>query len=99
MRISDWSSDVCSSDLKPAPIPCLGFEEIIAEKIRAASQRSKIRDLHDLSELATQPLERERIRSLAVLKLWNSGQELDYERFRTRKIGRASCRERVCQYV
>lgn len=68
----------------PAPIPCLGFEEVIAEKIRAASQRSKIRDLHDLSELATRPLERDLIRSLAVLKLWNSGQELDYERFRAR---------------
>src|SRR5438552_4090605 len=28
----------------PAAIPCLVFEEAIAEKIRAASQRSKIRD-------------------------------------------------------
>src|SRR3546814_12865041 len=23
MRISDWSSDVCSSDLQPAPAPCV----------------------------------------------------------------------------
>ena len=36
----------------PATIPSLAFEEAIAEKIRAASQRSKIRDLHDLSEIA-----------------------------------------------
>ena len=69
----------------PAAIPCLAFEEVVAEKIRAASQRSKIRDLHDLSEVAGRPLNRELIRSLAVLKLWNSGGPgLDYERFRDR---------------
>jgi predicted nucleotidyltransferase component of viral defense system len=66
---------------QPAPIPCLAFEEIVAEKIRAASQRSKIRDLHDLSEVATRPLQRDLIRSLAVLKLWNSGGPgLDFDR-------------------
>jgi predicted nucleotidyltransferase component of viral defense system len=43
----------------PADIPCLALEEAIAEKVRAASQRSKIRDLHDLSELAARPFDRE----------------------------------------
>jgi predicted nucleotidyltransferase component of viral defense system len=51
----------------PADIPCLSLEEVIAEKIRAASQRSKIRDLHDLSELAGRPMNRPVVRSLAVL--------------------------------
>jgi predicted nucleotidyltransferase component of viral defense system len=70
---------------KPAEIPCLAFEEAVAEKIRAASQRSKIRDLHDLAELAVRPLNRDLIRSLAVLKIWKSGGPgLDYERFRAR---------------
>lgn len=69
----------------PAPIPCLALEEIIAEKIRAASQRSKIRDLHDLAEVSRIPLNRELVRSLAVLKLWQSGGEgLDFNRFRQR---------------
>ena len=69
----------------PAAIPCLAFEEIVAEKIRAASQRSKIRDLHDLGEIAARPLNRDLIRPLAVLKLWNSGGPgLDYDRFRAR---------------
>lgn len=69
----------------PTGIPCLQLEEVVAEKIRAASQRSKIRDLHDLSELSTRPLNRELIRSLAVLKLWSSrGPGLDFERFRQR---------------
>jgi predicted nucleotidyltransferase component of viral defense system len=65
----------------PADIPCLAMEEIIAEKIRAASQRSKIRDLHDLSEIVNRPIDRERIRGLATLKLWNGGGDgLDYPR-------------------
>ncbi|MBU6407748.1 MAG: nucleotidyl transferase AbiEii/AbiGii toxin family protein [Alphaproteobacteria bacterium] len=75
---------------EPAAIPCLAFEEAVAEKIRAASQRSKIRDLHDLAELAARPLNRDLIRALAVLKLWNSGGPgLDYERFRERVAGSA----------
>jgi predicted nucleotidyltransferase component of viral defense system len=73
---------------KPAAIPSLAYEEAVAEKIRAASQRSKIRDLHDLSEIAGRALNRELIRSLAVIKLWNSGGPgLDYERFVARVKG------------
>lgn len=69
----------------PAAIPCLAFEEVVAEKVRAASQRSKVRDLHDLSELAARPMDRDAIRALAVLKLWNSGgQGLDFDMFRRR---------------
>lgn len=71
----------------PAAIPSLALEEVIAEKIRAASQRSKMRDLYDLSEIARRPLQKELIRSLAVLKLWNSGGPgLDFERFRARIV-------------
>ena len=73
---------------EPAAIPSLAYEEAVAEKIRAASQRSKIRDLHDLSEIAGRPLERERVRALAVLKLWNcGGPGLDYGRFCERVTG------------
>ena len=57
----------------------------MAEKIRAASQRSKLRDLHDLAEVSMRPLNRDLTRSLAVYKLWISGGPgLDYERFRRR---------------
>lgn len=68
----------------PAAIPCLAFEEIVGEKIRAASQRSKVRDLHDLSEIAKRPINRDLIRSLAVLKLWGVGDALSFPRFRER---------------
>ncbi|SPF52320.1 conserved hypothetical protein [Candidatus Sulfopaludibacter sp. SbA4] len=70
---------------RPEAIPCLMLEEAVAEKIRAASQRSKIRDLHDLAEVSMRPLNRDLTRSLAVYKLWTSGGPgLDFERFRSR---------------
>jgi predicted nucleotidyltransferase component of viral defense system len=67
---------------KPASIHCLQQEEVVSEKVRAASQRSKIRDLHDLSEIPASQFNRDLLRSLAVIKLWESGKEnLDYECF------------------
>jgi len=69
---------------KPASIPCLAQEEVVSEKVRAASQRSKIRDLHDLSEIPARQFNRDLVRSLSVIKLWESDKEnLDYERFAT----------------
>src|SRR3546814_8566456 len=76
MRISDWSSDVCSSDLRPEhSIRCDQAEMFInpsASKTFLA--RSSIRSASDL----------------------RSG--MPFETFLS-EIGRASCRERVCQYV
>lgn len=70
---------------QPADLPCLILEEAVAEKIRAASQRSKIRDLHDLFEICNEDINPEMIRAMAVLKLWNSGGPgLDYHRFKQR---------------
>jgi predicted nucleotidyltransferase component of viral defense system len=66
----------------PAEIPSLALEEAIAEKLRAASQRSKIRDLHDLSEIAHLKLKQDLIRALAVLKLWTVGDALNYASLR-----------------
>ena len=69
----------------PARISSLTIEEVIAEKIRAASQRSKIRDLYDLAEVSRRPLNHKVIRSLVVLKLWQGGGTgWDFGRFRKR---------------
>jgi predicted nucleotidyltransferase component of viral defense system len=68
----------------PAAIPSLALEEVLAEKIRAASQRSKIRDLYDLSESLNLEFERPRVRSIAVLKLWNQRDSLSYQRLAKR---------------
>src|SRR3546814_13296765 len=75
MRISDWSSDVCSSDLQRAcdlP-PRYAFEG------RVQRRRARVQPrLHPH-------------RARAALFGPDGGD--------VREIGRASCRERVCQYV
>src|SRR3546814_959862 len=80
LRISDWSSDVCSSDLV---VPCrCGIEYGCEIAAGAAPGRPEIHDQ------------------------WLVGQNGFLERVRIKfddahraQIGRASCRERVCQYV
>src|SRR3546814_6527024 len=87
MRISDWSSDVCSSDLligqagAPREILVVGLARL-----------DRVRDIEE----GRQELERleagERVGAAAV------GQD-DRRIRREIEIGRGSCRERVCQYV
>src|SRR3546814_1366871 len=60
MRISDWSSDVCSSDLLAEALPQHVAEGLGPPEVEAADEA---------------------------------------EQGATEQIGRASCRERVCQYV
>src|SRR3546814_10430372 len=95
MRISDWSSDVCSSD----------------RKALAAGRRMgmRISDEQAWTWLAINPAKAlgiaERTGSLKPGKmadavLWNGNPFSAYTRpEKVWKIGRASCRERVCQYV
>src|SRR3546814_3616143 len=71
MRISDWSSDVCSSDLQ--------IDE------RKEPQPSRL-------TLATIAVPNTDVRDDTIKRFVAT-------RFATLKIGRASCRERVCQYV
>src|SRR3546814_5523005 len=68
MRISDWSSDVCSSDLVVQRDAVHLGEERPLELLGGDLQRAGHHGAHDL-------------------------RHAPYE------IGRASCRERVCQYV
>src|SRR3546814_5436456 len=127
MRISDWSSDVCSSDLvellDPAlhlggmrgarlealdELDLLGQHRLLALELRLAmllvqrallvveiviprigGERAAI-DLDDLADDAVHELAVMRgHQQRAVIALQESFEQ----------IGRASCRERVCQYV
>src|SRR3546814_14172854 len=97
MRISDWSSDVCSSDLPAGHEivdrrardalridPPMAVEApILDREERLADVRRQFSGVDGLT--ADRPAPRDRG---AVL-----GEQRD------REIGRASCRERVCQYV
>src|SRR3546814_8787042 len=84
MRISDWSSDVCSSDLSRdiASSVFLLLHSLSHHVMHGISRFSGL-DLGSMSE-AIFPAD------LAFLV---------HRRGMTEEIGRASCRERVCQYV
>src|SRR3546814_7832034 len=80
MRISDWSSDVCSSDLRlgRARIGRRGYA------LRGGERREGEGDERGEREESFQ-----HGRDIGV----------EAEAAQPRQIGRASCRERVCQYV
>src|SRR3546814_13668141 len=89
MRISDWSSDVCSSDL-------LVFDSVAFDVIFAAAP--------DKAGMAIEFLgvEWDALTVLAILlfigAMGKSAQIGLPPRLPDAKIGRAACRERVCQY-
>src|SRR3546814_6093214 len=94
MRISDWSSDVCSSDLGAAEPVGVGD---LADAVDLADARQQ-RHRQGLDErqprLGLQPLRAVR----ALTGLGEAGAHA-VEQAEQQEIGRASCRERVCQYV
>lgn len=55
--------------------------EMIAEKVRAAYQRTKVRDLYDLHCFATTPFDGELLRRITVLKLWQARDPFDPNAF------------------
>ena len=52
-------------------VPSLHREELMAEKIRAAFQRLRPRDVYDLHKYSQSAYNRDLVRSLAVIKCWN----------------------------
>jgi len=59
-------------EFKPFPVRAMTTIEMIAEKVRATFQRSKVRDLYDLHRFATTPFDSDLLRGLVVLKLYES---------------------------
>ena len=57
-------------EFNPPSIQCLNIVEVLAEKIRAAYQRAKVRDLYDLYYYSSKPYNRSLVRTLTVIKLW-----------------------------
>src|SRR3546814_4167168 len=107
VRISDWSSDVCSSDLKaPEQVEQQRSQEYQGEGQMPASRHGKAIMARDCC-----PIRETRKHQPGVIVI---GAELPPIQARVgveyaqaahqqnghadEKIGRASCRERVCQY-
>src|SRR3546814_8058648 len=101
MRISDWSSDVCSSDLDS--ILRTGQEPQRSISLRSAQGTSMPRQLISSGS----PFEAQVGYSRAVVQgdwcfvAGTTGTDPETKAMPESvvEIGRASCRERVCQYV
>src|SRR3546814_16044332 len=102
MRISDWSSDVCSSDL-----PLLGrpgdeaFRGVQIEDIEAVDPRREDDEWDGENLLRRRRIVDELIAIGLVDDLARRRRDIhaDLERVGNAEIGRAACRERVCEYV
>ncbi len=70
-------------DIEPPDVPALNLLEVIGEKIRAAVQRTRVRDLYDLYQLARQPFDRDVVRQIAVIKCWETHYSPDPDAFLT----------------
>src|SRR3546814_16161976 len=115
MRISDWSSDVCSSDLYDAlagqpeiafdlgtgsdvrvmavgqkKYPCCYLLQRIIDQVKA------LVSAHGIAPDAVADITVEVNRAFPTIVKYPAPVDVEEARF---KIGRASCRERVCQYV
>src|SRR3546814_9846447 len=97
MRISDWSSDVCSSDLLHQPKvlfldePTIGLDVNMQQAVRDFIADYNRR--HGATVVLTSHYMAD-VTALAKRILVIDGGRLIFD-----EIGRASCRERVCQYV
>src|SRR3546814_21142330 len=86
MRISDWSSDVCSSDLKDHPVKSQGGQ--------GSGRKRALRHVTRVRKGNATPC---KIKIGRLADLFKASRSDFWQH--SGKIGRESCRERVCQYV
>src|SRR3546814_14256289 len=107
MRISDWSSDVCSSDLigprRLNDFSGNAFYRLTGARlgVQASGEVHKLNYLRSLDDERDYTSYRGALRGFyrmsPLINLYVQGY-VNRRDFR-QEIGRASCRERVCQYV
>src|SRR3546814_3398998 len=92
MRISDWSSDVCSSDLESHP---RSFLKAMSWRVLGSIDTFLLSLFFTHSAKAAGAIASTEVVTKLLLYYVH---ERAWARVRW-EIGRASCRERVCQYV
>src|SRR3546814_20908447 len=107
MRISDWSSDVCSSDLALAHQPVGAFEVRLPTAPCAFAIHRDVEIQHfdrnngplmSITFGVEKPCIGEHVSMVILCHDGFTRCQLD-DTASTPKIGREPCRERVCQYV
>src|SRR3546814_5389554 len=90
MRISDWSSDVCSSDLQIAGlrVACIRYGQFAPFLLVDGAK----------PEPLALGVENAKRRRFAARQSFHGMRDMTLSAFLD-EIGSASCRERVCQYV
>src|SRR3546814_14138336 len=107
MRISDWSSDVCSSDLLGKAglvlVADAGTRRLDHDRLRIAEQRGyddRLGDVIDLAVLLDDLLQAAGERRDDAIGEQHAKEGADQRRSdHAAKVGRASCRARGCPYV
>src|SRR3546814_14966850 len=110
MRISDWSSDVCSSDLAfqyPVEIPGVANATFLRSAVNAVRKHRGLADMDAMTFLKTAKAKMKQLQmdekflQRAVNVGFSGGEKKRNEvlQMLLLGIGRASWRERVCQYV
>src|SRR3546814_20596436 len=100
MRISDWSSDVCSSDLPEAEndIAVLLFTSGTTGEPKAAVLRHANLTSYVMSTVEFLGADEEEAALVSVPSYHIAGISAILTSAYGGQIGKASCRERVCQY-
>src|SRR3546814_13466317 len=97
MRISDWSSDVCSSDLTGAWARFTGWDvrcmEVFEGRLLFGSPNGGVFLANETGSDDGQPY------TGAAIPLFDDFGAPGARKVPKVEIGRASCRERVCKYV
>src|SRR3546814_9589146 len=97
MRISDWSSDVCSSDLDAIAVPIAFLADLLEVPAIVHEEIHVLKLAHrggPAVESALSMLDGHIGRGVGFACVMLILEDLEFD-----QIGRASCRERVCQYV
>src|SRR3546814_4202558 len=99
MRISDWSSDVCSSDLRHSGRPIVPVTAL--PLLPALEVKEMIEAMLPVDGHAYAGVTVSKALIAKTLAGVSSGHARALEHLLSvvREIGRASCRERLCQYV
>src|SRR3546814_17876006 len=104
MRISDWSSDVCSSDLQDMRLLTYQGDAVheAAAAFSAAQQRGDAQGAAEARKKAYDATDAFAAEAVRATRAHTERMEKDPELNRNGAefaIGRASCRDRVCRYV